>query len=331
MSDIPTQVARNRRDVTRLDGAFVSIPDRVQQNLRFLRNTIEVQVTLEVYTRSLNDGLYSGHPDGGQHGSGHGVSGDVRGGWTLVSTTTGSKVWTQDGRNAVRDALDGATTGSIAATAVGTGSASAEPGDASLGTRTGSTFAYGVKDATDEVRARSHYLFAQEGDVAPQEFGLESAGGLLMARAVTDSAVGLGPSEELRVDLTATVSGSGSGSSALTNAGRGTVADSIQTQGTVAGLTDLAWGTGNPTIDPSTTSLANEVLRKACNRSLDLEIIRVSREQEEFEPSSQPHDYTEVGVYDDSGDLFWIIDFTQDPYPKDENTQFTTSVGFRIV
>ncbi len=334
MTDIPTQVARNRRDVTRLDGAFVSIPDRVQQNLRFLRNTIEVQVSLEVYRRSLGNGLISGHPNGGTHGSGQGVAGDQRAGsWTLVSTTTASSNWTVGGRNAVRDALDGQQTGSIGGTAVGTSVTTAQPSDSSLGSRTGGTFAFGKDDALDEVRARSQYLFSEAGDGSPdpQEFGLESAGGLLMARLTTSSPVTVGQEQELRVDISCTISGSGSGSSALTNAGLGTVADSIQTQGTVAGLTDLAWGTGSPTIDPSTTSLANEVLRKACERTLDLEIIRVSREQEEFEPASQPHDYTEVGVYDDSGDLFWIIDFTQDPYPKDENTQFTTSVGFRIV
>lgn len=333
MTDIPTQVARNRRDVTRLDGAFVSLPDRVQQNLRFLRNTIEMTVGLDVYTRSLNDGLYSGHPDGGQHGSGHGVAGDQRGGWTLQASGAATAQWTRDGRNAVRDALDGQTTGSIGGTAVGTGSSDASPSDSSLDAETGSAFAYGLKDATPTVRARSHYLYAEAGDgnPDPQEFALESAAGTTMARATTSSVVSLGPSEELRVDLTVTVSGDGSGSSAITDAGRGTVADSIQTQGTVAGLQELAWGTGTPSPSASSTSLANEVFRKNVQRSLDLETIRVSAPQFEFEPSGQPYDYTEVGVYDDSGDLFWLVDFSGDPYPKDSNTRFTTQAGFRIV
>lgn len=331
MTDIPTQVARNRRDVTRLDGAFVSVPDRVQQNLRFLRNSLGVDVALSVYTRSLNDGLYSGHPDGEQHGSGHGVSGDQRGGWTQVASGSTSE-WTRGGRNAIRDALDGQSSGSIGGTSVGTGSSDANSSDSSLEAETGSTFAWGVKDAQDEVRARSHYLYAEAGDgnPDPQEFGLESAGGVLMARATTSSTVPLGPSEELRVDLTVTISGGGTGNSAITDAGRGTLADSIQTQGTVAGLTELAWGTGTPSPSASSTSLANEVFRKDVERTLDLETIRVSAPQFEFEPSSQPHEYTEVGVFDDSGDLFWLVEFGDDPYDKDEDTRFTTQVGFRI-
>ena len=155
--------------------------------------------------------------------------------------------------------------------------------------------------------------------------------GVLMARLTSSSAVILGPTDELRVDLTVTISGGGSGSSAITDAGRDTVADSIQTQGTVAGLAELAWGTGSPTVDPSTTSLANQVFKKDVQRTLDLETIRVSAPQFEFEPSGQPYDYTEAGVYDDNGDLFWLVDFTGDPYPKDNNTRFTTQVGFRIV
>lgn len=330
---IERQVAENRQDVTRLDGQFVSVPDRVQQNLRFLRNRIQVDVSLEVYTRPLNQGLVSGHPDGSTHGSGHGVAGDVRGGWTQVASAASTHEWTRDGRNAVRDALDGQQTGAIGGTAVGTGSADAAPSDAALVAETGSAFAYGVKDSANEVRARSHYLFDQAGDGSPdpQEFGLESIGGTLMGRLTTSSTVSLGPEEELRVDLTVTISGSGSGNSAITNSGRGTVADSIQTEGTVAGLSEIAWGTGSPTIDPSTTSLANQVFKKDAQRTLDLEVIRVSAPQFEFEPAGQPYDYTEVGVLDGNGDLFWVVDFSGDPYPKDSNTRFTTQAGFRIV
>lgn len=330
---IPEQVAKNRRSVQRLDGQFVSVPDRVQQNLRFLRNTIEVEVSLDVYTRSLGNSLVSGHPDGSQHGSGHGVAGDVRGGWTQQVSGGSTHQWTRSGRNAVRDALDGQQSGSIGGTAVGTGSADAKPSDSTLSARTGSTFAYGVKDSANEVRARSHYLFSEAGDGSPdpQEFGLESANGRLMARATTSSAVAVGPSEELRVDLTATILGGGAGNSTVTNEGEATIADSIQTQGTVVGLQEIAWGTGTPTIDQTTTDLANEVFRKDAQRALDLETIEVSAPQFQFEPSTQPHDYTEAAVFDNQGRLFWIVGFSGDPYPKDSETQFTTVAGFRLV
>jgi hypothetical protein len=330
---IPEQVAENRRDVTRLDGQFVRVPDRVQQNLRFQRNTITVDVAVAVYTRPLNDSLISGHPDGSRHGSGQGVAGDVRGDWSLVSTVTDSAVWTREGRNAVRDALDGQTGGAIGGTAVGTGSGTVQPDDTTLTARTGDTFAYGVKDAANEVRARSHYLYAESGDGSPnpQEYGLESGDGSLMARATLSSAVALDDSVELRVDLTATVSGDTGTNKTVTSEGEAAIADSIQTQGTTVGLADIAWGTGSPTVDPSTSSLANEVLRKDAARSLDLETIEVSAPQFEFEPGGQPYDYTEAAVIDSQGRVVWVVDFSGDPYPKDEQTRFTTSVGFRIV
>lgn len=332
--DISDQVAENRRGVTRLDGQFVTVPDRVQQNLRFERNTIAVEVTVEVYTRSLGSSLISGHPDGSRHGSGHGVAGDVRSDWSQVSATTASSQWTREGRNAVRDALDGQQTGAISGTAVGTGGGTAQPGDSTLTARTGDTFAYGAKGgAPNEVRARSQYLYAEAGDGSPdvQEFGLESNDGSLMARATLSSAVPLGRSEELRVDLTATITGSTGTNKTVTSDGEAAIADSIQAQGSTVGLAEIAWGTGSPTIDPSTSALANEVFSKDAARSLDLETIEVSAPQFEFEPSGQPYDYTEAAVVDNQGRVVWLVDFTSDPYPKDEQTQFTTSVGFRIV
>lgn len=326
-------MAENRRDVTRLDGQFVTVPDRVQQNLRFERNTIAVEVTLEVYTRSLGSALISGHPDGSRHGSGHGVSGDVRGEWQPVVSGGSTHTWTREGRNAVRDALDGQQTGSIGGTVVGTGSRAAGATDTTLVAETGDTFAYGLKDAPNEVRGRSQYLFTEHGGVGQdvQEFGLESEGGALMARATASGTVAVGRSEEVRVDLTATIAGDTDANETVTSEGEAAIADSIRTQGTTVGLAEIAWGTGSPTIDPSTTALANEAFRKGAARSLGLETIEVSAPQFEFEPSGQPYDYTEVAVVDNQGRVVWLVDFTGDPYPKDENTRFTTSVGFRIV
>ena len=330
---IERQVAENRQDVTRLDGQFVSVPDRVQQNLRFLRNRIEVNVSLEVYTRSLNSGLYSGHPNGSQHGSGHGESGDPRGAWNQVASTASTHEWTREGRNAVRDALDGQQTGAIASTAVGTGTDAAAPSDTALVAETGSTFAYGVKDAANETRARSQYLFNEAGDGSPdpQEFGLESGGDTLMARATTSSAVALTPEQELRVDITAEILGDAEGNSVITDAGEAAIADSIRSQATTIGLQEIAWGTGTPTLDEQATGLANEVLRKDALRSLDLMKIEVSAPQFNSEPAGQPYDYTEAAVFDNQGRLVWLVGFSNDPYPKDQNTQFTTSIGFRII
>jgi len=152
-----------------------------------------------------------------------------------------------------------------------------------------------------------------------------------MARATLSSAVTLGQGQEVRVDLTATVTGGGSTNKTLTSDGEAAVADSIQTQGAAVGLQEIAWGTGSPTIDPSTSSLANEVFRKNVARSLGLDSIEVSAPQFGFEPAGQPYEYTEMAVVDSQGRVVWLVDFTGTPYEKDDTTQFSSTVGFRIV
>lgn len=330
-TNIPEQVAKNRRDVQRLDGEFVSVPSRLQDSLRFLRNTFEVEVGLEVYKRPLGGGLVSGHPDGSTHGSGQGVSGDHRGSWQQVVSGASTHSWTREGRNAVRDALAGLPNGGLAGTSVGAGATEAQPTDDSLAAETGHTFASGIKDESNVTRARSHYLFSEDGDgqVDLQEWGLEDGEGRLMARATTSATVTTSSAEELRVDISATVRGTGAGNAVVTDDGEAAVADSIQNEGSTVGLAEIAWGTGSPTLDKSAASLGNEVFRKEASRNLGLESVQVSAPQFEPEPSGQPYDYTEAAVFDSEGRVVWVVGF--DVRPKDEQARFTTNIGFRII
>ncbi|AGM11218.1 hypothetical protein M197_gp53 [Haloarcula hispanica tailed virus 2] len=330
MPRIQDQVAENRRNVQRIDGRFIFVPDRRDQNLTFGRNSFEMDAEVEVYTRSLNDGLYSGHPDP-EHGSGRGVAGDVRGAWSLQEDVEVSTEWTRDGRNAVRDALAGET-GSVDEIAVGTGSGDAAVDDTTLGAQTGSTFAYGIRstEAFNAVRARANFLYSETGSggLDPLEYGLFDASGRLMAR-ITTSAVPVSNNEEVRVDITVTISGSGNGSSAITDDGETAVADSLQLEAQTIGLDEIAWGTGTTAATTSDTALETEVYRATCQRTKDLEVITVSAPQFESQPAGQPYDYTEVGVFDNQGNLVWRT--TMDPFEKTDNVRFTTSVGFRVV
>jgi hypothetical protein len=329
MPRIQDQVAENRRDVERIDGRFVFVPDRRDENLSFGRNGIRMGVEIAVYTRSLDDGLISGHP-AAAHGSGRGVAGDVRGGWTLQTDAEASAKWTRDGRNAVRDSLAGMA-GSGDAIAAGTGSGDASPDDTTLGAATGRAPAYGVRatEASNAVRFRTNFLFPEHGEsgLDPLEFGLFDSTGRLMGR-VTTTAVPVGPSEEVRVDLTVTVEGSGTGASVVTADGETGVATSLQQESVTVGMNELAWGTG--TADPAKADIAlgNEVYRTTCERRTALEVITVSAPQFESEPAGQPYDYTEVGVFDNDGRLLWRT--TMDPFEKDDTVRFTTSVGFKI-
>ena len=331
MPRIQDQVAENRRDVSKIDGRFVTVPDRRDQNLVFGRNGIRPAVAkVEVYTRDLNNALVSGHPNGDRHGSGHGVSGDQRGDWTLIGAEITATEWTRAGRNAVRDTLNGQD-GALAEIAIGGGTGEPSPADAGLDAETGRTFAYGLRagEAFNEVRGRGSLRFSAVGDSGEvAEYGLFDSTGRLLSRTTTTIQ---SPSieKEVRVDLTVRVDGDGTGSSVVTDDGKSAVADALQLESTVVGLEELAWGTGGTDPAGSDTALENEVLRKPAQRDLDLEVITVSAPQFEHEPSGQPYDYTEVGVFDNTGSLVWRGTF--DSFKKTEDTRFTMAVGFRII
>lgn len=333
MPEIQEQVAENRTDARRLNGRFIDLPESANRNLTFARNEIEVSVTVEVYTRPLNNALISGHPNGSKHGSGHGEAGDVRGSWTKASTTTQSSLLVRGGRNAVRDALDGQE-GALREAAVGTGTADTSVGDTALGSETGDTLAYGIRagEANNAVRARANYLFAEDGleTADATEFGLLDETGRLLARAVTD-AVDVTEEEELRVDVTLTFDGQGTGSSAFTTDGEAALADAMRAVGDVVGINEIAFGTGTTQATESDTALQTETFRKDALRTLDNERIQAEVVVTEQEPNSQPVDLAEVGVFDNSATprLLWRVVF--EPFEKDSGFGYRASVSFRIV
>jgi len=330
MPKITEQVAANRESTRRLDGRFVDLPETANRNLSFARNTIEVDVTVEVYKRSLNDSLISGHPDP-SHGSGRGVAGDVRGDWTAVSTTTQSALFVRSGRNAVRDALNGQE-GAVREIAVGTGSTDAAVGDSALQTETGSTLAWGVKDGGTVTRARSGFLFAEDGLASTDavEYGLFDETGRLLARVTTD-AVDVTEEEEIRVDISLDVTGNGTGNAVITTDGETVIADALRAVGVTVGLNELAFGTGTTAASKSDSALVNEEYSQLVLRNLSNESIEVEGVTDSSEPSTQPVDLTEVGVFDNSSTPRLIWRTTMDPFEKTDAFGFRTTVGFRIV
>jgi hypothetical protein len=328
--NIQQQVAENRRDVARLNGRFVAVPPRQGNNLNFSKNTIEVTVSLSVYTRQLNDSLISGHPDAKQ-GSGRGVSGDVRGSWSQANLTVQSVDFVRDGRNALRDALAG-DSGALAEAGAGTGSGTVSDTDTAMAGETGRTSAYGLRatEADNDVRGRANFHFAEAGptDQDKTEWALFGAGGQLLCRIITD-ALSADASQEVRADITLTFQGSAQSGSAFTDEGEKALADSMQKPSVAVGLDEWAWGTGTSAPAEGDTSLDTEVFRKTAGQTKDLEQIRVTATQFESEPSSQPHDYTEAGIFDNNGRLIYRVTFS--PFSKDSTLRFTTQAAFRIV
>jgi hypothetical protein len=332
MPDIQEQVAENRTKARRLNGRFIDLPETANRNLSFARNTIVVDVTVDVYKRGLGNSLISGHPDP-QHGSGRGEAGDVRGSWSKVSTTTQSSVLVRQGRNAVRDALDGQA-GALREAAVGTSSGTAVTGDTALGSETGRTLAYGIRstEVNNAVRGRANYGFSEDGlessDAA--EYGLLDESGRLLTHSTMD-AVTVAETEELRVDVTLTFNGDSVGESAFTNDGEAALADAMRAVGDVVGINEIAFGTGTTTPSKSDTSLAAEEFRKNALRELNNERIKARVAVMEAEPTTQPVDLTEMGVFDNSSTprLLWRVTF--DAVEKDSGFGFEASASYRIV
>lgn len=332
MPDIQQQVAENRRNARRLNGRFIDLPETANRNLSFARNSIEVSVEVEVYKRDLGNTLISGHPDP-QHGSGRGNGGDNRGSWSKVSTTTQSAVLVREGRNSVRDALDGQA-GALREAAVGTDGTEAVTGDTALGVETGRTLAYGVKstEAYNAVRGRSNFLFAEDGlgSTDAVEWGLVDESGRLIARTTTDG-VTVAETEEVRVDMTLTFEGSGTGESVITDDGEEALAEAMRAVGVTVGLNEIAFGTGTTSPSEGDTGLEAREFGKTCGRELDNEQITAVVNVAEAEPSTQPVDLTEVGVFDNSSPARLVWRVVMDPLEKTDNFGFRTSAGFRIV
>ena len=326
---IERQVAENREGRRRLDGRFIDLPETANRNLSFARNVIEVEVSLEIYTRSLATGLYSGHPSEA-HGSGRGEAGDLRGEWVLETDETVSALFVRQGRNAVRDALAGET-GALAEAAVGTDETGASVGDSALGNETGRTSAYGIKDESTVTRGRSHFLFAEDGLAAEgaNEFALFDTEGRILNR-LTTTTVNVGESEEIRVDISMEVTGDGTGNSVVTEDGREAIADSIRSRGVVIGLNELAFGQGETPPEETDTGLDDEVYRRTVGRERDNERITVDTNTPSAQPDAQPVDLPEVGVFDnaDPPRLVWRV--VMDAMEKTEDFGFGTSVSFRI-
>lgn len=319
-------IAENRQRIRNTQANFIEVTDRgASRDLSFSRNLITVSVEVEVYKRSLNSSLISGHPDGSSYGSGHGEAGDVRGGWTLVEDAENSAVWTRDGRNAIRDALDGQA-GAIKSGVLGHGSRDAASTDTDLQNRQATVFAFGTKDSRNVTRGNALFLFQQHNE-AGTEFGLLDDDGRLLCRVTVDDVTPT-KDEEVRAELVLTFEGDGTGNSVVTDEGERSTADAIQLDSVTVGLTEMAWGTGTSSFSKSDTALTSEEIRKDVDRDLELESLRLFSKLYESEPNSQPVDLSEVAVFDNNGNMYWATNF--DPQEKDDSAPMTTTVGFRF-
>lgn len=317
-------VSENRRDLRRVDQTLVEVASNRPLRFNFGNNTIRIPTSIEVYTRPMNDGLISGHPDS-KHGSGRGVSGDVRGDWVLQEDVEVSEEFVRGGRNAVRDALSGDPDADIAKIAVGNGTSTVQPTDTTLQSENGRRTSWSKQGATaEEVDSIAYFRFHEFGD-SVSEYGLVSDVNTLMNRIVTET-INPGASEELRVDINLEVNGDGAGNSAITNDGEEAIAESIRSDNNV-GIEEYVFGDNSTDPAKTDTSLGNQLFSKVAQRNIDPEVVTAFTVLMENEPNTQPHTIQEIGIKDNTGRLIWRA--TVESFDKDSETQFEVYAGFR--
>ena len=324
---VQEQVAENRNETRKIDSFFMLVSTQNDRTISLTRNFIEVEIETEVYERDLGGGLISGHPNGDEHGSGHGVSGDTRQQWEVQSVTIDSEQLVRGGRNSIRDALAGEE-GAVSFVVVGSDGTSVSSGDESLVSEEGQVFASGLRDDDNETRARSMpFLFAEYGEEY-QEFGVVDQGERLMSRSVLDAVRESSREKELRVDTTFSIQGTGVGDSVITNEGRASVADAIQLPGTTVGFEELAFGNGETDPSVTDTSLDNELFRKGVVRDVESEQVIARTKVYENEPSVQPVDFEELGVYDNNDRLLYRALIRS--FEKTDQFEVLVTVGFNV-
>lgn len=316
-------IAENRRRIRQTDARAIEVGDIGRKDLSFSRNTIRVDVSLSLYSRDLGAGLFSGHPDP-SHGSGRGEGGDTRGEWTLLTETTTSDMFTREGSNVVRDVLDGQSV-SVTHAGIGTGTTDATRADTALVAESARRGTWGTRTGNATT---THAIFRFSDHAATvDEVGVFDATGRLLARATVPSQ-SLTVEDELRADVTLTVTGDAPGSAVITNAGEEAVAESLRSPASDAGLNEFAFGTGTGTYSKTSTGLFTESFRKFAARNLSTATLSAFSVVYAFEPSTQPLTLSEVGVFDAAGRLVWATTF--EPFEKTDEFPFSATVGFKI-
>lgn len=317
-------VSENREGFRRINSSFIAVSGQPTRNLTFNHNEIDVQTDVRVYTRPLNDGLVSGHPDA-QHGSGRGVSGDQRGEWTLVDTTTASRSFSVQGRNVVADALAGESGSFIGGVAIGSDAANAIPSDTSLRSKTAEEFAWPEDGASDnEAVANSIFPFTVSEF---SELGTLTQDDRFYNRITLEGATS-DSEQEVKIEVVFTVTGSARGVSNLTEVGESRVADSFGAIGTPITLDRIAFGSGDSDPSKSDAALETPEFEKPATYERAQESITSQAFVYRNEPTNQPLELSEVGILDEDGNLLWRTVF--ETFEKDENTEIRTDVRFRV-
>lgn len=319
-------VSENRAELEHIDSEFFEVSTRRDTNLSFTRNTINVTFSINIFKRSLGNELISAHQNGDVHGSANGKSGDSRGKWSRIASKVVSEQITISGRNAIRDALSGEGTGQTHSTAIGQGSTTAQLNNTDLEDKTATTTVWANKPQENEVQSKGIFLSTEHlGEIT--EFGIYSTGGNLIGRITTD-AINPTPEEEVRVSISMTFSGDGTGKSKITTIGEAILADSMNSSGPNTGIDKIIFGSGTSSASKSDSELENKIIGKRATREKSPEQVTAHAYLFKSEPEEQPANISEMGVVDTEDRLLWRTNLRE--FEKSDGFQIESFVGFRI-
>lgn len=320
-------VAENRERIRDVDSRFVEVDSDRDRDLSFGPSFIEVGVDVTVYRRSTGSQIVFGHADASK-GFGRGTFGDDKGVWEPVAdVATDRVVFTQGGRRAVAQALDGQD-GAVTTSKAGTGTNDPVTSDDVLTGVYADVRTYNSKPADDTVQSRAiHDAASWVGD--PVEVGIFDDTDRLLARAVVDDPDDVFATDEVRVDITLTIEGDGVGNSVVTNDGEAAVADAIAFPFEATGPVEFAFGSGEDQFEKSDSELTDRKFSKANERVLDRNRITARTHIFEGEPDIQPVEVGEMAVFDNNDRMIWAT--TVRTFTKREGSGFNAESEFRVV
>lgn len=319
--DIQREVTENRRKVQRLETYYRQPAPQQTLSVRAPEVRVELTVSATVYTRPVNDTLVGGHPDASNQ-PGRATVGDRRGSWSQVATSSAS-AYVDDGRRALAEALTGAAKGVTHAEA-GSGTSDPSASDTDLDSGASQVGAWYDLATADTIRWLADFRFDEFGDVV-NEVGLWTEADELVCRLTTG---GVDPtaSEELKLEVEITVTPDTGSAVAVTDATA--ISNALASPPSTVGLDAIALGTDGTDPTTSDTTLGNAVVQKSADHETGAASVTPWTIVFRSEPSTQPHDIREIGVFDETGTLAWRAVFAAET--KNARTRMRPQAALRI-
>ena len=319
-------VAENRERIRRVSSRFVEVDSAQDRDLSFGPNLIDVDVTgVAAFARSTGTQALFGHADASK-GFGRGTFGDDRREWEELSIDDTDVAFTRQGRRAVAAALDGRD-GAVTTSKAGTGTDDpATTDDALTGVYSVARVANSKPDPDSVESSGVHDAASWAGDVI--EVGIFDGEDRLLSRVVVDGVGEISPTDDVRLDVTLTFTGSGVGNSVFTDAGDEVVADAMARPLTATGPAEFAFGSGDDEFDRSDTELTDEIFRKGAERDVDRDRIIARTHVFEHEPDTQPVDISEMAVFGTDGRMIWATRLRE--FTKRDDAGFNAEAEFRV-